>query len=124
MSAIEQVVAHYNTNRRQHLDVPEWGIDIEQEVDGKKTMVRQPLRVFWTLLTVDRRQTLFGAGRRSDVDTLVAMAEDETGAKLFGLADKPELMLNADAIVITRLVLKMVGSERLSEAMVEQAEKN
>ena len=125
MSVIEQVAAHYNANKQQHIDVPEWGVDVEQAgPDGTPRTVRQPLRIYWQLLTVDRRQQVFSQSEHHDVDILVAMAEDQNGKKLFGIGDKPQLKLAADAVVITRVVMKMIGSARLTDAMVDAAEKN
>lgn len=113
MAAIDQVTGHYNANRRQFIDVPEWAGE-----DGV------PLRVYWELLTIERRKQLLTMQNRSDVDTLVALAQDADGKPLFGKEDKPKLKLAADAAVITRIAARMLGVGRLSEADVESAEKN
>jgi hypothetical protein len=112
MSIIGRVTAHYNLNRQQFIDVPEWGEN------------GTPLRVYWRLLTIEQREKLFAMQNRTDVDILIAMATDADGKPLFDKADKPELRLNADAAIITRIATRMLGADRVTEATVEQAEKN
>ncbi|HEY4775884.1 MAG TPA: hypothetical protein VIH40_13820 [Xanthobacteraceae bacterium] len=112
MSVIDQVTAHYAANRQQHIDVPEWGVD------------GVPLRIYWDLLTVDKRKKIFANEQNSDVDTVVAMACDEQGNKMFDLADKAKLKVAADSALLTRIARKMIGIDRISEAMVEAAVKN
>lgn len=111
MSAIEAVVADYQRRKQQHIDVPEW------QVDG------QPLRIYWDLLTIEQRKKLVATGR-TDVDVLVAMAKDSDGKPLFSLEDKPKLKLQADASIITRIAARMLGQLALSDADIEEAEKN
>jgi hypothetical protein len=106
MRAIDAVVAHFNAIGVRYVDVPEW------IVDGK------PLRVHYKPLTIAERKHVL-RDENTDADVLIAKAIDANGEKLFTLADKQLLLLDAVAGVVTRVVTVL-----LSIPKVEDAEKN
>lgn len=106
MRALEVITGHYEKNEKQSIEVPEWGLTIH-----------------WQLLVVEDRTKLTKMAK-DDVDILVARALDENGKKMFDLGDKEPLRKKADAAIISRVVAKMIGQTRITDADVEEAEKN
>jgi hypothetical protein len=92
--------------------VPEW-----QTPEGA------PLRIYWHLMSDDRRKQLF-AGPHRDVDVVAFMAIDADGNKMFDTEAKVKLQMQADAAILTRVAKKMIGADRLDDPMVEEARKN
>jgi hypothetical protein len=111
MRAIEAITGHYKQNQKQFIDVPEWGSD------------GAPLRIYWNLLTVEQRNKLNATGK-NDVDGLVMLALDEQGNRMFDLADKPLLLTQADAGIVSRIVAAMLSSTWLTKESVDDAAKN
>lgn len=121
MRAIDIITTDYTERKVQHIDVPEW--QVQNEGAGPDDPKTKPLRVYWNLLTIEERKKYSGSSG-GDVDWFFMMARDEKGERIFTLEDKPKLKMHADAAIITRIVAKMVGINRLTAADVEEAEKN
>jgi len=109
MTVLDRVKAHYGRNAagdgRASIAVPEWG---EERPGG----TIEPLAIYWQPLTLaDLRQSRRG-GQEADFAELVALkAEDRNGDKLFDLMEAPPVLRNkADALVVTRIGLAMLGS--------------
>jgi hypothetical protein len=112
MSVIDAIVGDYKARAKQSIDVPEWGTD------------GVPLTIFWNLLTIEQRQKLFANPGRTDVDVLIMMARTASDEPMFGKEDKPKLVVSADASVITRVALLMLGTGKLTDAAIDDALKN
>lgn len=112
MSAIDVIIGDYKARSKQSIDIPEWGTD------------GVPMTIFWNLLTIEQRQKVFANTNRTDVDVLIMMARDGNGDPMFTKEDKPKLVVSADASIITRIALKMLGTGRVTDAAVEDAVKN
>lgn len=90
-------VAHRNSLGTQHIDVPQW------LVDG------QPLRVYWTPMTVGEAAKLaeYRGSPEGDVHVLIEKARDAEGKPLFTIADKPLLLMDVSWHVVAGLALLM-----------------
>ena len=107
MGAIDKITTHYAANERQSLLVPEWD-----------------LTVYWKLLTVAERRRLVDAPGKTDVDVLIAHALDADGNRMFTAEHKPVLLRKADATIVTRVAVAILGGATGDRKDVDDSEKN
>lgn len=109
---IERARKHWGQKRS--VAVPEWPDD-----DGAPTVI------YWSPLTLDEQRKLRALheqkGNEDSVDyglrLLIAKAEDATGQKLFTIEDKAALRGSADALVIDRIMVAMMSTQSVEDAI-------
>ena len=110
MSALDNVTAHWESvSGLRAMDVPEWGMTIH----FRPPNVREAVQI--------ERELQRGGNVSAALMTLVVLARDADGKRLFSDADRAELERKADASVIMRLAAEMFPSDDLT---AEDAKKN
>jgi hypothetical protein len=113
MKAIDRATAHFSKQTPKEIAVPQWADD-----------AGAPLKIFVNPLTVKDRDKLgrieerVGPGLELIVQGMILHARDESGEKLFTLADKPALMNRVDPSVILS-----IGSEMFADLDPEAIKK-
>lgn len=125
MSALDQVKAgfHRHTGEgRSFIDVPEWGEEVEEVVDGQPVKRIKPLRIWWRPFTgAEQRRARRDkdGGEINFAKLIVLKAQDEKGNRLFGGDDEltaiHTLEVEADWVVVTRVALSMIVSPKIKD---------
>lgn len=110
---LDRIKAHAEPDLVRKVPVPEWALE-----DGK------PLIVTYTMVTLDDLSTVIELDGSGDFNKhaarIVAMkALDESGNRLFKIADATVLRATADPTVVKRIAMAM-----LARTNIEDAEKN
>lgn len=97
MSVIDRATAHYATQERLIIGVPEWG-------DGDKPL---EIHVFpMTMADVNSMQKVAGK-KASNIEQaaniIVVKAKDKDGKRLFSLTDRDKLLNQSDWRVVSRI---------------------
>ena len=100
--AIDNVVAHFDSQEIKKIEVKEWGTDEE------------PLEIFTKPLTLQESKKLMKMANGGDLEVMVYAIIDKSldaeGNKLFTLADKDKFMKNADVEVLSNVATQILGS--------------
>ena len=106
--AIDNVVAHFDSQEIKKIEVKEWGTDEE------------PLEIFTKPLTLQESKKLYKMANGGDLEVMVyaiiTKSLDADGNKLFTLADKDSLMTKADVEVLSNVASEILGSVTSEEA--------
>lgn len=106
--AIDNVVAHFDSQEIKKIEVKEWGTDEE------------PLEIFTKPLTLQESKRLIKMANGGDLEVMVyaiiTKSLDADGNKLFTLADKETLMTKADVEVLSNVASEILGSVTSEEA--------
>lgn len=111
MSAIiEKIKAHYQSQPRREIAVPEWGAD------------NKPFLVTWTPLTVRDEERIFAytngaapSGSTIRLRAVMFKACDAGGARLFSEMDEHTLRFDADSRIIGRIADAMLFADALAD---------
>ena len=100
--AIDNVVAHFDSQEIKKIEVKEWGTE------------EQPLEIFTNPLTLQESKRLYKMANGGDLEVMVyaiiTKSLDAEGNKLFTLADKDSLMNKADVEVLSNVASEILGS--------------
>ena len=100
--AIDNVVAHFDSQEIKKIEVKEWGIE------------DQPLEIFTKPLTLQESKKLYKMANGGDLEVMVyaiiTKSLDADGNKLFTLSDKESLMTKADVEVLSNVASEILGS--------------
>jgi hypothetical protein len=94
-SPIERAKAHFKAQSVKTIEVPEWG-----EAD-------KPLLIYVTPLTLAEKRKLFNGAKENDlgvlVDCIIMKAKDGSGANVFTLEHKRDLLNGVDPDIVARI---------------------
>ena len=100
--AIDNVVAHFDSQEIKKIEVKEWGTDEE------------PLEIFTKPLTLQESKKLYKMANGGDLEVMVyaiiTKSLDADGNKLFTLADKDKFLNSADVEVLFNVATEILGS--------------
>jgi len=100
--AIDNVVAHFDSQEIKKIEVKEWGTDEE------------PLEIFTKPLTLQESKRLIKMANGGDLEVMVyaiiTKSLDADGNKLFTLADKDKFLNSADVEVLSNVATEILGS--------------
>jgi hypothetical protein len=109
--AIAAVKAHYEyfSKNRRSITVPEWRID------------GQPMIIFWKPVTTAMMRRAMGVDRsltRINAELICALAEDESGAKMFDdIADAHVLDTEGAHEVVSRIASAMLRAPQIEDVI-------
>lgn len=120
--ALDAARAHYRAlvDMKPYIDVPEWQVPIEGAAEGLPQT--KPLRIYYKPLTLQDRALL-----QKDIEDdnfaalMIARALDETGEKLFEVADEELLKRSVASHVVQRVGILLTSMPKLT---VEDARGN
>ena len=100
--AIDNVVAHFDSQEIKKIEVKEWGTE------------DQPLEIFTKPLTLQESKRLIKMANGGDLEVMVyaiiTKGLDADGNKLFTLADKDKFLNSADVEVLSNVATQILGS--------------
>ena len=100
--AIDNVVAHFDSQEIKKIEVKEWGTE------------DQPLEIFTKPLTLQESKRLIKMANGGDLEVMVyaiiTKSLDADGNKLFTLADKDKFLNSADVEVLSNVATQILGS--------------
>lgn len=92
----EAIAAHWDALKRQKVEVPEWNGAV----------------IYYDPLTISERDQLNrSASNEYAVDAIILKAQNENGERLFGKADKMQLMNAASGSVIGRVAAAILSAD-------------
>jgi len=107
MKAIERAKEHFAEQDVKVIEVPEWGED------------GNPLKIYSKPLTLAETSKLYRMSKEDDLTmmayVLIYKALDESGEKLFDLADKITLLNNVDREILVNIASQIMGNESPEE---------
>jgi hypothetical protein len=95
MTPIEKAKQHFKCMERARIEVTEWG-----DESGPLVIFAKPMNVEDRNYTIERAG---GTNLKALVYTVVRMAEDEAGNKLFSIEDVHALRYSVDSSVLARV---------------------
>jgi len=111
MSAIDNAKKHFDSLETKIIEVPEWGEDEDNS-----------LKIYCKPITLSETSKFMKLAKDDEVQllayVLIYKALDETGEKLFTIADKKALLEKVDRDVLIR-----VSSEMMNNISQEQVKK-
>lgn len=109
--AIDNVVAHFDSQDTFSFEVPQWG-----DENG-------PLVIYVKPLTLRESKKLYSMSGNADLEVMVysiiTKALNEQGENLFTIADKEKLMNQADVTVIADVSAKILGTATPEQASLK-----
>jgi hypothetical protein len=107
MKAIERAKEHFAEQDVKVIEVPEWGED------------GNPLKIYSKPLTLAETSKLYKMSKEDDLTmmayVLIYKALDESGEKLFDLADKITLLNGVDREILVNIATQIMGNESPEE---------
>lgn len=108
MGVMDRIGEHWKSLAPRVIEVPEWGDATDK-----------PLLIYGMPMNVASADKIFSAGKNSSfemfVEALIQLACNETGEKLFTIADRPVLRRTAAKEIIERVGLELIKARDSDE---------